>query len=463
MTFFRKILWTALVLSFAGRLPVLGQAPGTGTMDCYMDYARFDAEGEFECVELYFGVPRDALRYEPSDGKVRAVIRFDLKVLSGDSLILSHSWERRDQAESAASIQQGQMLQDIHEIFLKPGDYRVRASVSDPGGLKTKSREFALTCGARPDGRLSLSDVQLATLIARDTTASRFCKNGYRVLPNPSGVYGVSMPVCHYYLEIYGLSPLSGETDSTVSVAVSIIDSQGRTAVPAAPRRIVRAGASLVDVGGLQAGSLRTGTYRLRVEVSDNARRDTVSHEKTFFVYRVQDIAAKPDGDRKWTDPTGTEFLVMDEPTLDAHFGYIKYIMARNESKIYRKLNVEGKRNFLKDFWIGRNAEWSGDRASYKDVYYDRIRQADARFSGAMKDGWKTDRGRVLLVYGEPDDIRRSTMNDTGRNYEIWRFDRVEGGTEFIFLDESGYGDYRLVHSTVMNEIHDTTYNSLLN
>jgi hypothetical protein len=39
----------------------------------------------------------------------------------------------------------------------------------------------------------------------------------------------------------------------------------------------------------------------------------------------------------------------------------------------------------------------------------------------------------------------------------------MKGGTEFIFLDESGYGDYRLVHSTVMNEIHDTTYNSLLN
>ncbi|MDM7926120.1 MAG: GWxTD domain-containing protein, partial [bacterium] len=178
---------------------------------------------------------------------------------------------------------------------------------------------------------------------------------------------------------------------------------------------------------------------------------------------RDRDMAARPDAGGGPADATGSEFLVMDEATADAHFAYLKYILGRNESKIYKKLNLEGKRRFLRDFWIARNAGWSGDGASYKDVYYERLRQADARFSGAMKDGWKTDRGRVLMVYGEPDDIRRSTMNDTGRNYEIWRFDRVEGGSEFVFVDESGYGDYRLVHSTVLNEIHDTTYNELLN
>ncbi len=463
MSFFKPGLLMAFILAAAALPPAFGQAPAAGAMDCYMDYARFDAEGDYECVELYFGVPRDALRYEPSDGKVRAVIRFDLKVLSSDSVILSRAWERQDQAESTASIQPGQMLQDVHEVFLKPGVYRVHASVSDPAGLKARTRDFNLTCVARPDEKLSLSDVQLATLIGRDTTGSRFTKNGYRVLPNPSGVYGVSMPVCYHYLEIYGLSPLSAGTDSTVTVNISVMDSQGRTAVPASPRRMTRAGASLVDVGSLQAGSLLTGSYRLRVEVSDNAKRDTVSQEKTFYVYRAQDMAARPDEASEPADPAGSEFLVMDEASADAHFAYLKYIVGRNESKIYKKLNLDGKRRFLRDFWIARNAGWSGDGGSYKDVFYERLRQADARFSGAMKDGWKTDRGRVLMVYGEPDDVRRSTMNDTGRNYEIWRFDRVEGGSEFIFVDESGYGDYRLVHSTVLNEIHDTTYTELLN
>jgi GWxTD domain-containing protein len=433
-------------------------------MDCYMDFTRFDADQDFECVELYFGVPRDMLLYEPSNGKFRAVIRFDLKVLNADSVILARTWERQDQVESKASIQPGQMLQDLHEVFLKPGRYRVRASVSDPAGMKAKTREFTVECAPRPEGRLSLSDIQLATLIARDTTANRFNKNGYHVLPNPGCVYGVSMPVCYYYVEMYGLSPLAAGTDSTVTVSVSIRDSQDRPAVPAAPRRMQRAGASLVDVSGLQVGSLRTGTYRLRVDVADNAKHDSVSTEKTFYVYRVQDLAVKSEAPQERNDPTGNEFLVMDAKTLDDHFGYLKYILSRNESKIYKKLNLEGKRNFLRDFWIEKNAAASdAGGIPYKDVYYDRLRLANERFTGAMKEGWKTDRGRVLIVYGEPDDIKRSTMSDTGDNYEIWRFDRVEGGTEFIFVDESGYGDYRLVHSTVTTEIHDTTYDSLLN
>jgi GWxTD domain-containing protein len=453
-----------LVLAAAVRLPVAGQTPAAATLDCYMDFARFDADADFECVELYFGVPRDGLRYAASDGKLRAVIRFDLKVLAADSTVLSRTWERQDQVESTAVIQPGQMLQDIHEIYLRPGRYRIRATVSDPAGMKARTREFPMECSARPEGRVSLSDVQLATLISRDTTANRFTKNGYRVLPNPGCVYGVAMPVCYYYAELYGLSPLAAGTDSTVAVSVSIFDSQDRIAVPASPRRMRRAGASLVEAGGLPVGSLRTGTYRLRVAVSDPATGDSAFADKTFYVYRVQDVAAKAEERVERADPTGNEFLVMDEKACDLHFGYLKYILARNESKIFKKLNLEGKRRFLRDFWIQRNAEASdAGGIPFKDVYYDRIRLANERYTGAMKDGWKTDRGRVLMVYGEPDDIKRSTMSDTGDNYEIWRFDKVEGGTEFVFVDESGYGDYRLVHSTVMNEIHDTTYDSLLN
>ena len=44
--------------------------------------------------------------------------------------------------------------------------------------------------------------------------------------------------------------------------------------------------------------------------------------------------------------------------------------------------------------------------------------------------------------------------------YEIWRYDAIEGGVEFVFVDTRGFGELRLVHSTKRDEISDYSWYS---
>ncbi|GBD89470.1 hypothetical protein BMS3Abin04_00175 [bacterium BMS3Abin04] len=75
-----------------------------------------------------------------------------------------------------------------------------------------------------------------------------------------------------------------------------------------------------------------------------------------------------------------------------------------------------------------------------------------------QKKGFKTDRGRVYLEYGPPDQIDRYP-NQTGQKpYEVWQYQSIEGGVIFIFADLTGYSDYELLTSTKRGEVRDDNW-----
>ena len=64
------------------------------------------------------------------------------------------------------------------------------------------------------------------------------------------------------------------------------------------------------------------------------------------------------------------------------------------------------------------------------------------------------------MRYGIPDDIEKQRSVATITNYEVWQYQSVQGGAMFVFVNTSGYGELRLVHSTVMDEIKDYEWQS---
>jgi hypothetical protein len=95
---------------------------------------------------------------------------------------------------------------------------------------------------------------------------------------------------------------------------------------------------------------------------------------------------------------------------------------------------------------------------TFRQDYLNRATLADDRYSYSATDGWRTARGRILLLYGIPDDIEKFYGGPDAKQHETWTYHGLEGGSYFIFLDISGYGNYQLVHSTVSTEINDMNW-----
>ncbi|HSD62676.1 MAG TPA: GWxTD domain-containing protein, partial [Ignavibacteriaceae bacterium] len=98
-----------------------------------------------------------------------------------------------------------------------------------------------------------------------------------------------------------------------------------------------------------------------------------------------------------------------------------------------------------------------------KKEYFGRVEKANKLYTNIQRKGWKTDRGRVLLLYGDPSEIERYPNQVDTKPYEIWHYNDLEGGVIFIFADLTGFSDYQLVHSTKRGEIQDVDWQNRIN
>ena len=104
-------------------------------------------------------------------------------------------------------------------------------------------------------------------------------------------------------------------------------------------------------------------------------------------------------------------------------------------------MTKEKKEKFIK-FWKQRDPSPATTENEIMNEYYKRIRYSNEHFSGFM-DGWKTDMGMVFILFGPPNDIERHPFEIQSKPYEIWYY--YEINRTFVFVDETGFGDYRLL------------------
>ena len=138
----------------------------------------------------------------------------------------------------------------------------------------------------------------------------------------------------------------------------------------------------------------------------------------------------------------------------------VPYIIDPEEEAVFKRLKTDEEREqFIESFWLRRDPTPETIDNEYRDDYFHRIQLANERYTSGIP-GWRTDRGRILIMHGEPDEVETHAMGGSyirdieeggGRTntfpFERWRYRYVEGiGNNVIleFVDTSMSGEYRL-------------------
>jgi GWxTD domain-containing protein len=141
----------------------------------------------------------------------------------------------------------------------------------------------------------------------------------------------------------------------------------------------------------------------------------------------------------------------------------VTYVITDEERKAFKKLATDDEREkFIEEFWRRRDPDPDTDENEFKEEYYERIAYANEHFASGIP-GWKSDRGRIWIMYGKPDE--RET-NPSGGSYdrpsyqgggststypfETWFYRYLPGvgsGVEIEFVDPTGTGEYRIARS----------------
>ncbi len=197
----------------------------------------------------------------------------------------------------------------------------------------------------------------------------------------------------------------------------------------------------------LLAPAADTALAQRRSRNADNGQRETLARPMTEKEKRRQAERLRKELEtpyRKWLEED------------------VVYIITDEERRAFKNLQTDEEREqFIEQFWLRRDPTPDTMENEYKEEHYRRIAYANERFASGIP-GWKTDRGRIYITFGPPDEIESRPSGGTYERpweegggttavypFEKWRYRYLEGvgmQTDIVieFVDKSMTGEYRM-------------------
>ncbi|HYE57869.1 MAG TPA: GWxTD domain-containing protein [Rhodothermales bacterium] len=431
-----------------------------------LDHGTFAYDGTRTLVEVFLAFEAHSLPFARAAEGFEAALPLDLALVPATDATLgatpaptwADSTVLRFTVPDTTVLGDGRQFVHVIRTAVPPGAYELRIRVPRGAGRQEMEvrRDVRVPDYAQAD-RVGLSDVTLAANITRDSdpaTTSPFERNGLVVQPNATQVFGENLSQLFYYAEIYrpGRAVAPGDTAYTLLAYVS----QANAPQPVGglerrtPRRVRD-----VDVltGRFDLRRLPSGSYYLHLAVLDANNAAVAEQSRKFFLYNpnVQAPTASADAFDFETSP----YAVMPQEEVTRGLGHTEIIASERERRRAQGLqDLDARRRFLFDFWRERDPEASTAVNEFREEFYRRLQYANERYSRRDREGWRTDRGRILVKYGIPSTIEPHLYERESKPYEVWYYNNIpgEGQATFIFGDTRGLGDFELLNSTVPGE-----------
>lgn len=440
--------------------PVSASAQVPQQLDLAVDAASFQFDRHQSYVEVYYAFSRSGVTFHQEDGKFRGDVLMHVAFAhankGGEPAV--KDWNVPMAVDDTAGLKPMRMVGRVNFSF-EPGQYNVSVIARDRNNRSmADTLHFPFTVRKYGAMHAEFSDIQLASSlrhIAPDSS-NIFYKNTLEVVPNPSSLFGDETPVVYYYAELYH----SG--DDPYAFKYEVMNAYGITQLT---KKYQKSGsdAAVVEAGAVNIAKLPSGIYTLTLSCADTGGAVRASQSKRFYVYNPAvpiDTAAA----HAAIESIAAEFAPLNEQELDERFNEAHYISTREERGMWSQLKgAEAKKKFLTRFWRKRDPDPKTPANEFYNQYRARVAYANRAYRTPYKPGWKSDRGRVYILYGPPDAVNRENGGGDGFPYEVWYYDNIEGGVQFVFVDKNNMGYYDLVDSNKSGELQNSNYDYLMN
>lgn len=361
-------------------------------------------------IEFNCAIPYNELYYQEVDGKIIADCITEIKLVNraqGDSLVdsLYHQFTIPSFSQAA---KEGLTFYLQFGKYLTVGEYEYIITLYS--GNNTGNIQGKKTITEKDH---SLSDILLARAISYDTTGGFLTKGNLKIIPNPSGIFDEGTEYLYIYYELYNITP-----DSTaLKITYSVVDTAGNV-VKRASKILKKRFSNQAINSGFNIETLKPGDYKFKVVIEDSSSKGMLEKAIDFQIREMQKRLE----------------VVEELPYYDA----IEYFVSKQEYQYFLTLEDEGRRMYLKKFWEKHNYNEIAQRCEYADIH----------FQEGTVPGLKTDRGRIYIKFGPPDEVENRQWEESNP-YEYWQY---YNGLEFIFVDVRGTQEYTLVWTNALNE-----------
>lgn len=426
-------------------------------------------------VEALLSVDRGALAWVDADGGRAAGYRARFSVGRGETVLADTVWERHDWLDPQEELRPGQKIPDLVALRLPAGAWRTVLRVQDLGDGQTREKSSRLDL--KPVDGPTLGQPRLSTGPPVPASQGPFRVGDWRLVPYADALFGAGVPV------LQGWTALRAPDDlPECELAVRVLgEMQNRLlGQPPQPLDSVRLAGSDPPLLAFEVdvSKLASGPYFLELELRESATSRMLGSVRRGFWMENPGVEA---ADRELLSD---EYDSYGAEELASLWDASQAVASWAEREAWERLDLDGRRAFLREFWLKRDPDRGTQVNEAKARLLALVEEAKRRFSEPGRAGHLTDRGRILLSYGRPESVETdfASLNsrfdfdlsrwqsgsngygayeDTGsghRDFELWVYDRLDGGALFVFVDVQGFGVYELVHSTKSGEYFDPNW-----
>lgn len=439
-------------LAFLTAMAEPGQLPRQPDADLILRAVRsYRAEQGRTEVNAFVQVPYMLMQPTSSGPEGALSYRVEVKVTDSTGLkLLEQSWQNH----AAAGLRRPEAFAvDMVRFSLAPGRYRLDVAVVDSvSGRRSDTAVDLEGFATAPAASDLLLSPRIRPTAAGDTVPLPAELRWGQMLVTAAARLDLTplRPTAFYLLEAYSAKEATG------TLRLRVADSAGKPMISTAETPVqVPAGGGVLK-GQLDLAGLPPGHYAMVAALELGGK--TVERSAGFTMAGLDETLEKDVVRREAAKSTDEGYFeAMNEEDIAIAKEPISLVAESAElSKWSKDLSLRAKRRFMTDFWKRRDPTPETPVNETRQLFYDAVAYADKTFreSGrAASPGWKTDRGRIYVKNGSPDEQLDRIQAGRSVPYQVWRYRRGRD-RYYVFADRSnGIGVYQLVHS---NDVRET-------
>lgn len=353
---------------------------------------------------------------------------------------------------------------DVQRFALAKGEYKLELKVKDNNSVNPGFSYEELINIDLDTKTCAVSGIQLLDRYTKSEQASVITKGQYEMVPMVSNFFHKDLNDLKFYTEFYNLQNVCGD-GSPVVVNAYIENFENGIKVPGFFRFFRKDASSTIPLlSSFPLKDLPTGNYNLVVEAR-NKENELLADRKIFFQRANPNVLLKMEdlipGD---IANTFVEKIKSRDSLVD-YLRSLRPISSQTEIQFVVNLLKNGDELAMRRFFLGfwQQRDMANPELKW-NVYKEHVDYVNKVFKTQTRPGYATDRGRVYLQYGKPDNRYIYDREPSMYPYEIWQFYQLTGkdktaqrnNRRFIFSNQDLVtNDYLLIHSDAIGEVRD--------
>ena len=432
----------------------------------FMDYATFTAGGTSPYVEIYFSFVGNSLDWNIGDnGQYQSAVDVLISISQGDSVVYLDRYKLSGPsiADTTGTIDN---FLDLQRIPMSNGNYNMYVEVSD---VHNPESSLSSTIPLKVDYEADLarfSDIQLVERYEKSTAPSVITKSGYDLiplLPFYSYYYPGEVSEMHFYAELYHMDEKLGADQPYLIQYYLESQATGQMVPRFAGYQKAEASETTPVLRSFNIANLATGKYRLVMEAKDIENNIIAKNVISFDRHNP-----KLELDLEHSELLAVENTFVSRMTnsdsLALYIDYLYPISGLLERRLAKEVigrnDVAEMQRFFYGFWTNRDKY---NPEGLWDMYHEQVKFTNKAYSTRIQKGYNTDRGRVHLQYGTPDDRDGRPFEPGAYPYEIWLYYTLEQNQQrnviFVFMNRDlSTNDFELIHSDAIGELNNPNW-----